>query len=246
MTIRNEQVVCPKSEPYDTKPAMLFLGLFLINIPVATSDLLLVGDSHLAGPMGHALVKKIEEKGEHAWVDASCGATPARFVTGGSSSCAGTWQKLPGKTEIDTSQKTEAVPLDEAWYMLKAQGSDEPSQVVFVLGTNLASYCKDRPCYTSAFIEKQALRLLNTFQNKHGSTLVRCLWVGAPQARNIPIKQIRMVNSAIQKALGNRCEFFDSTQHTRYPSKGGDGLHYSGKAAEKWADDIFLTIRSRR
>ena len=109
----------------------------------------------------------------------------------------------------------------------------QPDFLIVALGAN---YYK----FSSSYARKDLNKLLKLMK----STDAPCLWIGPPDTRKFP-KESKRVYKVLEETVAKQCEFFNSENVTKYPSSGGDGVHYWGKGkktAREWALKVFKTF----
>lgn len=204
-----------------------------MNSALLLHSILLLGDSHLVGQMGHELVKLMRDK--EISINASCGATPETFFNGKGSLC-GTWRKLKGLSLVETSKKFSSTAL-----LADTLTRSEPEQIIVSLGTNLATRCNDRKvrCYSDNDVKKQ----LEKFLKPISDLKIKCSWILIPPSPALKKEDVARVNEIIHESVSKTCKTIDAGQEKlTYPKTGGDGLHYFGKEAKKWAEIIFKNL----
>ncbi|MCM0606368.1 MAG: hypothetical protein KA715_09790 [Xanthomonadaceae bacterium] len=204
-----------------------------MNAALLIHSILLLGDSHLVGPMGHELVKLLDVK--KVSINASCGSTPATFFSGIGSPC-GTWRKIEGLPTVETSK-----PFSETTLLSESLNRVSPHHIIVSLGTNLATRCTKRKirCYS----DKEVLTQIEKFLTLIRERQIKCSWILSPPVTALRKEDVTHVNEIIRDAVTKTCNTIDAGAegHT-YPKKGGDGLHYFGTEAKKWAEIIFKNI----
>lgn len=120
------------------------------------------------------------------------------------------------------------------------QKTESYSAVIIALGTNdLASFCRN----PSAAV-KDAIDLLTKVKPEQ-----KCIWVGPPLLSASHLLKECGGEPGMQKfreaykagIQGRGCQYVDSSKSLIYPNST-DGVHFSGKAAERWAQYIYTQI----
>ena len=115
----------------------------------------------------------------------------------------------------------------------------KPSVLVVSLGANMVGYG-----------ESSIRSQIDSICDKAKAAGCKIVWVGPPDSRSQDKNQVaklyNVLNSEVSKYDG---VVVDSRQYTKYPSSGGDGLHYSGtegtKTANNWANSVMNAIQGK-
>lgn len=205
----------------------LLLPLALV-LPAAAEPsgrrILVLGDSHVAGPFGAALARKLAGSGRSVDAYGACGASPSWFLPGqGRTSSCGTWVKH-GAHEDRRAQATPAVT--------NVLG-DDVDLVVIVLGTNMADW------RTGGVGDLSSAGTLAHHAMMRGA---RCVWVGPPPIPGYPSLPLYkgplnydQLNEGLKAQLAGHCAYAQSTT----PYSGTDGIHYDRGGAERWAEQVY-------
>ena len=108
---------------------------------------------------------------------------------------------------------------------------------IVALGSNLVLMSEeDRKIYTE--------KMMAMVEKKGG----QCIWISAPDSRKFKTSDIDDVYMLLKKlSKSHHCKLIDSRKYTKYPSSGGDGLHYGGQEgaliATQWAEKVFIGIK---
>ena len=78
----------------------------------------------------------------------------------------------------------------------------------------------------------------------------KIVWVGPPDSRSQDKNQVASLYNVLNSEVGKYDGVVvDSRQYTKYPSSGGDGLHYSGtegtQTANNWANSVMNAIQGK-
>jgi hypothetical protein len=210
------------------KKLILFIVLLSININIALSadfNVLVIGDSHSVGPFGSQIDELLRKDGRfNVMTVGSCGSVAAWYFTGTVTPCGFYQNDLHGQTTRLAKAPTPLIAnlLEEV----------KPDYVIIELSGN---YTKR----TDEFMISDTRRLLDFIESKIG--FKRCLWSGVPDSRDP--SRIPRLYSVLKQAIGDRCPIVDASVITKYPSTGGDGVHYGGNAGRQqtqiWADQVM-------
>ncbi|MEI7839140.1 MAG: hypothetical protein WCJ11_01415 [Methylococcaceae bacterium] len=193
--------------------------------------LLFIGDSHSVGVFGRTLTALLEQNFPELKITAvaSCGSEPRWWLEGKMTNC-GFWMHEPNGFE-NKVLKASTPKLDDLLNQIK------PKITIVALGSNLVLMSKeDREAYTET--------MMAMLENKGGE----CIWISAPDSRKFKAAEIESVYELLKKLSKlHHCKLIDSRNHTKYPSSGGDGLHYGGKEgtsiATQWAEKVFNHLK---
>lgn len=194
-----------------------------------------IGDSHTVGIYGSTIDAAMRETGAQIRTYGVAGSSPSWWYQGTVTKCG-----YYGRDEKGTVDR----PAD--WRTPRATPSlpdlireYKPTVLVVSLGANLFGA-------SEATVKRETQRIIDTAKEA-GCTLV---WVGPPRARE-DIKSIAAQDrlcETIKATVGTQGTFVDSRPFTKYPSGGGDGLHYWGtegtKTAKAWAGSVLETIQT--
>ncbi|MBL7716238.1 MAG: SGNH/GDSL hydrolase family protein [Bdellovibrionales bacterium] len=202
------------------------------SAPVSTGSglkVVVLGDSHLVGPMGRRLDENLRANASIQSVEtfAVCGARADAFYSPVQTSC-GYFEKLADGT---TSDVLKAVSPDMANW-----SKSKPDWVVINLGTNVALL----PDWKVAAKE---IRLLLDQVKSLGA---RCYWILPPSMAKFA-KELPSLESFLVAEVSKDCEVFQSSKVTVYPAGIKDGIHYSSKkmtpAGQAWGDSVFAALK---
>jgi hypothetical protein len=201
----------------------LFCAALLVS-PAAAGTVLFIGDSHSVGPFGWKVDELLRSAGHRTATYASCGSIAQWWVTGKATPCGYFFRDQEGRTE-----KGQKGPTPIFADLLAAL---RPDAVIVELGANYAGNPSDE------FAIKDMGELARGIKDSGAA----CYWVTKPDSRKNH-DDIARILELTYKAVGDKCEVFDSTRVTKYPETGGDGIHYWFKEglpiAEAWARQVY-------
>ncbi len=240
-------------------PRLLFLCLFGLCLssahanystppPGSARRVLFVGDSLSVGPFGREMQNFLcDQAGEgRVYVVASCGSSPEHWLEGETTfvSKCGSRVKTPNTFahhEFEKGRPPEPFTTPKIAPLLERI---RPATVVVQLGTNWFDLVEAHPgpeelARLGAILE----RFADTVQSAPGRPLL--VWITPPDSA-----RFRKVQESVTKLLlsaGKRKRFavIDSSSMVRYETgqSGGDGIHYFGADAVKWADGVKKRLR---
>ncbi len=217
------------------------LGRLLIALILLTGSaqanpkkILLIGDSHVAGPFGKTLDSLLRTlEGTRVETYGVCGAIGSYFFDSTLTNCGYFYHQAEGDATSGLRNTKANAPN-----LPNLIADDRPDLVILELGSN---YAKG---YTYDFIVND----MKTTAEAAVKSGAQCLWVNMPDTRKYRKNQKRIIE-ATHDAIDSLCTFYDSTKVTRYPKYGGDGLHYEDNAsmvhqAEQWAHLVFNEVKN--
>ncbi len=198
-------------------------------------NILFIGDSHATQTFGLTMDKQLRAHYGDATVlsYASCGSRASSWLNDHRTHC-GYRHILPG----GEGHETRRYPTPRMADLLSKY---RPAITIVSLGANHMGQSQER------FVgEVRALALLI----RDGGS--QCLWVGPPPCRGNPHPR-GLSRAGIQDllsiVLADLCTVIDSSHYVRYPSSGGDGIHFDGayahgvprgrSLARQWARGVF-------
>ena len=189
--------------------------------------ILMIGDSHSVGIFGHKLTELIKTAAPKVelMAVASCGSEPHWWLTGKPTHC-GLRTLYPNGFDNTISN----APTPKIADLLNLT---KPKMTIVQLGSNLVLLSpQEREIYTQA--------LMDIVKQNGG----QCIWISAPDSRKFSSADLQDVYAVLHTVLKkNSCKLIDSRKYTKYPSTGGDGLHYGGQEggviATRWAEKVF-------
>jgi hypothetical protein len=240
-------------------PRLLLLGFLGLCVPATyasytapslagTRKLLLVGDSLSVGPFGREMQTFLcDLAGEgRVYVVASCGSSPEHWLEGEPAfvSKCGSRVKTPSTFkhhEFEKGRPPEPFTTPKIAFLLERI---RPATVVVQLGTNWFDLLEAHPGPEEiARLGGILDRFADSVQNAPGRPAL--VWITPPDS-----SRFRKVQDSVTKLLlstGKRRRFtvIDSSSMVRYEAgqSGGDGVHYFGADAVKWADGVKRRLR---
>lgn len=194
-----------------------------------------IGDSHTVGIYGSTIDESMRGTGAQVRTCGVAGSSPSWWYQGTVTKCGYYSRDEKGKTDRPADWRTpRATPsLPE---MIREY---KPTVLVVSLGANLFGA-------SEATVRRETQRIIDTAAAA-GCTLV---WVGPPRARET-VKSIAAQDrlcETIKATVGTQGTFVDSRPYTKYPTNGGDGLHYWGtegsRTAKNWAGSVLNAIQT--
>lgn len=184
------------------------------------SKVLVIGDSHTAGPFGDELDRLLRAKGANVHTVGSSGATADNFITGKGTTNGFSDHKTNGQT-----QKTAAHATPKLEELIN---EDKPDTILVNLGANFRGA-------GPAGIKKQ-VNEIGEIAKKHG---IKITWVGPPTTRKDEgdRSSLQKFDEDMKAAVAPYGSYISSAPFTPKYS-GGDGIHYSGEAAKQWAAGV--------
>lgn len=184
------------------------------------SNVLVIGDSHTAGPFGDELDRLLRAKGANVHTVGSSGATADSFITGKGTTNGFSDHKVNGQT-----QKTAAHATPKLEELIN---EDKPDTIIVNLGANF------RGAGPSGI--KKQVDEIGEIAKKHG---IKITWVGPPTTRQDESNRssLQKFDEDMKAAVAPYGSYVSSAPFTPKYS-GGDGIHYSGDAARQWAAGV--------
>jgi len=236
-----------------------FLAVLLLACAATASageTILIIGDSHTAGPFGGALDDALRAApGTRVATYGVCSARPHSYFSETPHGCGRRFQdfdkQAPAKwlgSRVYRQQRpdgkggTREVEFVKTPAFEQLLGDHSPTTTVVALGSNLP---------ISAASVKKTLALIH----ESGAA---CVWVGPPNMRKPSQAQMDEVYATLEKngvtttatleeARKNKCRLIDSRAFPalRYPESGGDGTHYQGALTplgKQWGADAAAAV----
>lgn len=205
--------------------------------PLITADsrVLHIGDSHSVGVYGHAIDDLMRQTGATVSTTAVAGSNPTWFMNGTVGKCGYYSKDENGKVVSPADWRTPMkTPL-----LQNMIDTYKPSVLVVSLGANMVGY-------SESSIRSQ----IDSICDKAKAAGCKIVWVGPPDSRSQDKNQVAKLYNVLNSEVGKYDGVVvDSRQYTKYPSSGGDGLHYSGtegtKTANNWANSVMNAIQSK-
>lgn len=217
----------------------------------AAETVLVIGDSHTAGPFGGALDDALRAgPGNRVATYGVCSARPQSFLSETDHGCGRRFQdfekKAPAKwlggrvyrkARPDGKGGTREVEFVKTPELAQLLGDHAPTAVVVALGSNLP-------------ISAASVRTTLALIHKSGAA---CVWIGPPDMRKPAGERIDEVyqtllengvspTATLEESRKGFCRLINSRDFPalRYPATGGDGTHYQGSLAPlgaQWGKD---------
>jgi len=198
-----------------------YILFFAFSLNLHAANVLVMGDSHTAGPFGQELDKNLRAAGHMVGTYGSSSSIPGWFLDGTPSKW-GIWSKDVNGHVHEVPFKTSA-PTPKFFDLVK----QNPEVVIMAFGTNYATKSK-----------KLAIDDMKRFVKVLKDYSLKCYWITPPETRAFRAQKMELFNM-IKDTVGDYCVLFESHTVTSYPETGGDGLHYwSGSLrtiANSWA-----------
>ena len=193
--------------------------------------LLFIGDSHSVGIFGRSLTELLQKNFPRIAITAvaSCGSEPRWWLEGKATTC--------GLLRHEANGNEEKVLKGNTPKLNELLSASKPKITIVALGSNLVLMSEeDRKIYTE--------KMMAMVEKKGG----QCIWISAPDSRKFKTSDIDDVYMLLKKlSKSHHCKLIDSRKYTKYPSSGGDGLHYGGQEgaliATQWAEKVFIGIK---
>lgn len=214
-----------------------------------TRKVLFLGDSLTVGPFGRELQSFLSEQvsERRLFIYASCGASPEHWLDDEApyvSKC-GFRVKTPSTFQLGEFEKGSPPKPFSTPKLTPLLNQIRPTTVIVQMGTNWFDLVEQHPgseeiLRLGAFLE----RFVDAIQNAPGRPAL--IWITPPDSA-----RFRAVQGSVTKLLtsaGKRKRFtvIDSSSMVRYEpgQSGGDGIHYFGADAAKWADGVKKRLRN--
>lgn len=233
----------------------LTLILLLISLNAFGRNLILIGDSHTAGPFGKEMHKNLSASGvfENIVTMGHSSSSSKHWMSMTSYSLSGgifhqayneDIGQLYNPKPIDWRVKVEVPKLTEiiknyffynTWKM-KVPYIPQVDVFVIALGANDARSISDENGKINIGGYKERKRYILEMLDLIESTGSRCLWIMPPNAIKKTEANQNFLYKFLEDSIGSRCERFSSNH---YKSTGCDGVHFSCASqrpkAVKWA-----------
>lgn len=231
----------------------ILILLFIISNIALSKDILLIGDSHTAGPFGKLLHKKLT-------------ASHNIVTLGHASSAAIHWMsdtnyKLSGGVfnemhlngrDFNNPHSTHwrekvIVPkfkalLKNASYHIEWGQVFRPELIIIALGANDARSISDEQ---GRVRESEYKRRQSAITAMLDAIKVPCLWIGPPNGIKKPQANQKTLYKYLEEAIIGRCEFLSSNH---YMVRGCDGVHMNCSSemhnAKSWVAESYKFIQN--
>ncbi len=234
------------------------LALALASSASAADTILVIGDSHTAGPFGGALDDALRAApGSRVATYGVCSARPQSFLSQTDHGCGRRFQdfakKAPAKwlggrvyrkTRPDGKGGTREIEFVKTPELGQLLDDHAPTAVVVALGSNLP-------------ISGASVRRTLALIHKSGAA---CVWIGPPDMRKPASALVDEVyrtlldngvspTAALEESRKGFCRLVNSRDFPalRYPAAGGDGTHYQGAlgpVGAQWGRDTAAAVLS--
>ncbi len=184
---------------------LLMLGIVGQNF--AYSNTLVIGDSHLVGPVGTELKSQFDSRKQIATLYGSCGSTLEHWLTGKPTTCGYLYNGVRGPSGN--------TPLLKGLLELH-----RPETLMVVLATN---YGPERRVEQLPEHLRQIKEVILT-ATQNG--LKNCIWSGPPGVRPYSRQLLNQIEAALISGLQGVCDVIPVQDLTQYPDGPGDGIHY--------------------
>lgn len=237
----------------------LFLFTILLSLNSWSSNILVIGDSHTAGPFGRALLTELGVSHNVAVYGHSSSASIDWMKTGKAFSGGIFHGAIIGEQVFNNPRpvhwrtKVETPFLEdflsnmlkyESWQ--RRVGTLVPDTVVVALGANdIYAVNRSRAArnYRQQFIEEMA----NSIIDKG----MKCIWIAPPDSVIFKPGHLDNVYSYLKEVTDSKCEFFSSQHYKaiKWLSRC-DGLHFSCNSesralANQWALEASRFIKGQ-
>lgn len=225
-----------------------FVLTFLLSVP-ALAKTLIIGDSHIVGPLGEKLHGYFHSaRGEEVRTVGLAGATATSFTASEESKRTLSF----GFADRKNAQSTQTPGGKKATApLLKNLLSEEkPDRFIVELGDNFANYRNGGPVADKAAAQ-QIREIIDTLKKSgfHG----RCYWVTptwTDKEKSAPYykdnARLAQLIAVIRKEASPRCTVIDSTQEISKDKikTTADGLHFDARNGGVWAQAVSAKIEA--
>lgn len=192
---------------------------------VAGLNVLYIGDSHSVGPFGWKLDSLLRTHPESKVATyASCGSIANWWWNNTVTPCGYYFKGQDALVISGTKGPTPNFPT--------LMADIKPNYVIVELGANYGGLPSDN------FAITDMAKVVKVIKDSGA----KCFWITKPDSRK-NANDIPRILDLTYKAVHDYCQIFDSTQVTKYPATGGDGIHYWFPAAipiaDAWAQAAF-------
>jgi hypothetical protein len=235
---------------------LLIFFLFVFSYAVLAKNILVIGDSHMAGPFGKNMFSNLaQDKNNNVVVYGHASSAAIHWineketkVSGGvfhSFSYEGRTYSNPNPTDW---RESVAVPkasivfdeflLHSSWKQ-KPKASLTPDIIVIELGANDLRIISSE----NGVVNKKSYAERLTANKKLVEMAIdrgaKCYWVGPPDGIKKSTARQNIVYQMLAEAVADQCEFFNSR---KYNVNVCDGIHYNCTAgyskAKEWAREV--------
>ncbi len=215
---------------------------------VPTQRVLMIGDSLSVGPFGREMQAYLTDQfGEKRfYMYASCGSSPEHWLASEPvfhSKC-GSRVKTPksfSHSEAEKGRPAEPFSTPKLESLLR---DSRPNLVIVQLGTNWFDRLVDKP-------GPEELARLAGILDRFAETVLasesrpKLIWITPPDSERFRKVQGDITKLISAAARQRRFNTINSSSMVRYVTgqTGGDGVHYYGPDAIKWADGVKSRLR---
>lgn len=227
---------------------LLLLLLFISSHVFATSNFLILGDSHSVGPLGKTLFKNLSKRNNtnvalygHSSSAALHWVSDFRYKLAGGVNHSlfldGKYYKNPNDTDYRVRREVPKIQdvlsgmvYDEEWKR-EVGNISRIDTVVVVLGANDIRAVATESGKLKKASKRRAVAI-NKLIDQVESIGAKCIWIGPPNGTSSHHTNARQMTlyRFLKTTIGDRCEFFSSNH---YKVKGCDKIHFSCKAERK-------------
>lgn len=199
------------------------------------TKILAIGDSHSVGIYGSELDRLLRATGASVRSVGVSGSSPSWWWRGTVTKSGYVDRKVDGSKDQPKDWRTPRATPSYAKLLQDVQ----PDLVIISLGANMLGA-------SAGTIKKDCGRLISEARNAGAEVI----WVGPPDARSASSNQTRAkFYTAMADVVNGQATLIDARKFTKYPSSGGDGVHYWGKegsaTAKSWAANVMKAISNR-
>lgn len=212
---------------------------FSANKPMITSKsrVLHIGDSHSCGIYGKTLHELMRATGATVRTCAVAGSSPIWWLNETIGNCGYYACDERGNVDQPADWQTPRITPN----LNSIISEYKPDLVIFSLGANLAYSSPGEICSQVKSVCEPARQ-----------AGCRIVWVGPPEPRPgiAGAENYALLYENLKESAEKYGIFVDSRPLAKYPATGGDGLHYSGpagtKIAQEWANQVMTQVQKNK
>jgi hypothetical protein len=233
---------------------MILLGL--ITTIVFAKNVLVIGDSHMAGPFGpkiHDLISKNHHvvtlghasSAAYHWMDPSLYTLSGGVFNQARIDGKNYYNPNPTHWSVKVKVPKFSPLLENALYHEEWRADQtnafKPDVVIVELGANDTKIIADENgrIITSGYKQRKDALLKMVTQIKESKA--ECIWVGPPDGVKKNPLQVKILYDLLNETVATDCRFFDSLHYKA--SVCSDGVHFSCGSdmakARLWATEVF-------